>query len=183
MFRHNKKETHHTVETPDQLVLDAGRMYWLALVLTDDEKLAASLTNENIEQLVTGTPVFVRWIGRWSRRNIIKACIAARQAELTADQRNSHSWDLATAKIEMGSAQPLQELSMDSIQRSARSLPVLPRFLFVMNVLEGYSLADAALLLQVPRSTCEAALRYAFAALTDAVHNPELCSWIESRSA
>ncbi len=183
MFRRNKEQRHEgAVETPDQFALAAGRMYWLALVLTDDEKLAGSLTHDNIEQLVTGNAVFVHWIGRWSRRIIIKACIAAKQADLAVDQRNTASWDAATADIEIVNAQLLREFSIDSIQRSARSLPLLPRFLFVMNVLEGYSLYDAAQLLQIPRNICEAALRYAFAALTDAIHSPQLCSRVESHS-
>ena len=170
MFRHNKQKTHQGAVETDQLASDAGRMYWLALVLTDDEKLATSLTREHIAELVAGNPVFVRWTERWSRRMIIKSCIAAKQAELAADQSNNDSWDAAAAEIEISNAQPLHELQIDSIQRSVRSLPLLPRFLLVMNVLEGYSLYDAALLLQIQRSTCEAALRYAYAALTNAVH-------------
>lgn len=171
MFRHNRKQgPQGAVEMPDQLTSDAEGMYWLALVLTDDEELAASLTRESIKQLVTGNLAFVPWIGRRSHRIIIKACIAAKNAELAADQRHSESWDAAAAEIEIGNVQPLRELPLDSIQRSERSLPLLPRFLFVMNVLEGYSLNDAAQLLRTPRSTCESALRYAFAALTDAIH-------------
>lgn len=177
MFGHHKIEEHRVpVETTDQLASDAGRMYWLALVLTDEEKLAASLTQENIEQLVTGDPVFVRWMGNWSRRIIMKACVAAKRAELAADRRNPDSWDAAAAQIEIDHPQPFQELSINSIQSSTRSLPLLPRFLFVMNALEGYSPQDAAQLLQTPRSTCEAALKYAFVAITAAIHSPEHAS-------
>lgn len=172
-------ETQCELPHADELALCAGRMYWLALVLADDQDLAGKLTLQGVEQLFTGNRVFDAWMARWARRLTIKACISARQIDLAADECNAAFWEAARQR-ELDSLTVSRGLSFDSIQHAVKSLPLLPRFAFVMHALEKYPLADVALLLKVPKSTSEAALAYSLTALAHAVRSPELCSWVEA---
>ena len=165
----------------DQLALCAGRMYWLALVLTDDQGLAGRLTHQEVEHLFIGKGVFDVWMARWARRLTIKACIAAKQIDLAADGCNAAFWEAAWHR-ELESLTVSRGLSLDSIRHAVKSLPLLPRFVFVMHALEKYPLADVALLLKVSKSASEAALTYSLTALAHAVHSPELSSWMEAHS-
>ncbi len=168
-------------EHADQLALCAGRMYWLALVLTDDQDLAANLTHRGVLDLITRSEAFDAWMARWARRLTIKACIAAKQMDLATDECNAAFWE-AEWRRELDSLTVPHTLTLDSIQHAIKSLPFLPRFVFVMHALERYPLIDVALLLKVPKRTAEAALTYSLTALAHAVHCQELGSWVEAHS-
>lgn len=167
---------------PDRIAINAGRIYWLAMVLLEDAQDAAVLTRQGVELLLTSNRVFDTWLTRWACKLTLKMCIAKKWPELAADQRNANAWNQAADDLELGHVQPLHGLSLESIQRAVRALPILPRFLFVLHVLERYTLDEAARMLQLDKSTCDAVLAYALAALTETVHSSELSSWIESHS-
>jgi DNA-directed RNA polymerase specialized sigma24 family protein len=162
---------------PDQLALCAGQIYWLTLLLTDDEHATSILTQASATQVFTGDRVFDRWCAKWVRRATIRACINFKQRELEADERNSSSWNDAADELDL--LHRVRATPPNSIDVTIRKLPILPRFVLVMHLLERYSLEETANLLRIPNETCEAGLGYALAALRDPIQSSELRFWIE----
>ena len=163
----------------DRLALCAGQMYFIALVLADDEEFAAKLTRDSFDRLLSGNCAFDDWRTRWARRLTIKACIKRKRSELQLEVFTSEFWEQSLANLSEYALRSHREISADAIQRAVRSLPLLPRFVFVSHVLERYTAMDTALLLEIDRETCEAAGAYALAALTRTIHSSELHGWVD----
>ena len=163
----------------DQLALCAGQMYFIALVLADDEEFAARWTRDSFDRLLSGNRPFDDWRKRWARRLTIMACIKRKRSELQLEVFTSEFWEQSLANLSEYVVKSYREISADSIQRGVRSLPLLPRFVFVSRSLEHNTAVDTALLLEIDRKTCEAAGAYALAALTRTIHSSELHGWID----
>ena len=163
----------------DEIALCAGRIYWIALVLTDNENVASTLTRKVAELLsAQRSQSFNRSLDNWARRIAIKACVALQRAELYRTQRDNSAWDEATHALQFESFELVNNLSIVSVGRAVRSLPVLPRFMFVMRTLHRYSAQEAAEMIGIPESTCEAAGRYALVSLTKIIQSSDFPSWV-----
>jgi DNA-directed RNA polymerase specialized sigma24 family protein len=89
--------------------------------------------------------------------------VALRADELKKEEGSGKYW---RAKAAEGSATELRQapLSTERLRRALLLLPLLPRFVFVLRVLEGYSLSYVASILNVDEQACQAALAYSFGA-------------------
>ena len=171
-------ESPNLLNHPDQVALCAGRMYWIALVLTDNENVAATLTRKASELLPPRDHAFNPRLENWICRMAIKACIALQRRQLVADQRDRISWEEETQALQLEPLELVNNLSMTSIEHAIRSLPPLPRFMFIMRTLNRFSVQEAAEMMGLPVITCEAAGKYALVSLTREVQSCDLTSWV-----
>ena len=97
-----------------------------------------------------------------------KACVALHTAELRKEEGSREYW---RAKAAEGSTIELQQapLSTEGLRRALLLLPLFPRFVYVLRVLEGYSLSHVASILNVDEEACQAALAYSFGAFAEAL--------------
>ena len=115
----------------------------LAVLLTADSEAARRCLTLAFRECITGSSVSKEWVLAWARRVIIRNAIS-----LVLDF-GDHSFGDASAGAESGSI----SFSIDnSPGRFAEpgpilELPQLDRLVFVICVLEGYSIHDCALLL------------------------------------
>ena len=113
---------------------NADSLYSLALVLTVNHETAQQCFVAALEDCQTASGVFREWAGSWSRRAIIKNAI-----HLAADALKNNR-----------APEPSREAIAEEISATARflvALGPLDRFVFVLSVLEGYSLRESAALL------------------------------------
>ncbi|HWR16783.1 MAG TPA: hypothetical protein VN577_18295 [Terriglobales bacterium] len=167
----------------DLLTMCAGRVYWLAMALMDNKEVAERLTQQWFDVLVNFNRTFDVWLARWACKMAIKACADKKRSELVADRRNANVWINAIHVLKLDKRDSLHDLSLECVQRSVRLLPVLPRFMFVMHVLERYPVQEAASMLKLDSDTCDAALAYALVAMTKHIESSEGTSWSKSHSA
>ena len=169
-------------ECADLLALCAGRVHWLAVALMDNADVAKAMTKQWVDFLMTFNRTFDGWLARWACKMTIKACIEKKHCELAADQHDPSVWNHAIDDLRLDREDRMHNLSLECIQRSVRALPLLPRFMFVLHVLENYTIKEVATMLRLNKNTCDAALAYALAAMTKSIHASEgsLCS--KSRS-
>jgi len=138
----------------DVLESDLNSLYLLAFLLTanhqEAERCFVSTVNEGLSERV----VFKEWVGSWVRRNLIRAAISIIRPDSTAadEKRESASNDLLR--------------SYSGIELVARLNP-LERFVFVMSVLERYSVKECSLLLGCSPKSVEQARVRAFQELPD----------------
>ena len=110
---------------------DMNRLYLMALLLTGDQVRAEQCFSAALEDCRQRHDIFAEWGRSWSRRAIVKQ--AMRLTSVATDQRTAE-----TAPAAMG--------ENDNV-RHVLQLPVFERFVFVMSVLEKYSLHECAALL------------------------------------
>lgn len=145
----------------------AAKANWIALVLTGDEKMAARALSSGINDVDNSRTVFGDWLCSWSMRDVILACAALRAEELRTEAGSGEYW---RAKTVEGSTVKMQlaPLSIERLRRAVLLLPFFPRFVYVLQVLEGYSLSYVASIVHVDQEACRAALDYSFGALAEA---------------
>lgn len=170
----------NAIDKPDRVALCAGRLYWIALVLTDDENVAATLTRNAAAVFTSNNQFLNPRLENWVCRLTIQGCIALQRAELSTDQRDSNAWDDATRELQSESLELTNNISMISIERAIRALPVLPRFMFVLRTLNRFPVQEVSDMMRIPRVTCEAANRYALVLLTKIVQSNDLPSWVST---
>src|SRR5580658_3118945 len=145
----------------------AAKSCWIALVLTGDEDTAARMISSGIHVVADSGTVFGEWMCAWGIGVVIKACVALHTDELRKEEGSKEYW---RAKAAEGSTIELQQapLSTEGLRRALLLLPLFPRFVYVLRVLEGYSLSYVASILNVDEQACQAALAYSFGALAEA---------------
>jgi DNA-directed RNA polymerase specialized sigma24 family protein len=119
---------------------DMHGLHLLALLLTADPAKAEQAFVAGLEDSMHSNPVFRQWARSWSKRAIIKNAI--KLVGPVSSQRSNE--DLATTtpvQAETGDAQA------DALIACVTRLEPLQRFVFVMAVLEGYSITECAALL------------------------------------
>ena len=104
----------------------------------------------------------------WGIGVVINACVALREDELRKEKGSGEYW---RAKAAEGSTIELQQapLSTERVRRALLLLPLFPRFVYVLRVLEGYSFSYVASILNVDKEACQAALAYSFGAFAQAL--------------
>ena len=175
MNHHNTCEDQPALEVIGQFTTCAAKSYWIALVLTGDEKKAARIVSSGIHDIADSGTVFGEWMCAWGIGVVIKACVALRTDELRKEEGSGEHW---RAKAAEGSTIELQQapLSTDRLRRALVLLPLFPRFVFVLRVLEGYSLSYVASILNVDKEACQAALAYSFGAFAQALMPVQLAN-------
>ena len=125
---------------------DENALYLLALLLTADASKAEQCFVAGLDDSIQGNRVFKEWVRSWSRRMIIKNAI--RMISHAPGQVNGapRVSDSGAVTLDLGS-----ELT------AVLQLAPLERFVFVMSVLEGYSIQDCSILLNCTRQYIEIA--------------------------
>lgn len=133
----------------------AEPLQWLCYTLTGDKALSDKVLGAALEQSLKGADrVFRDWMMSWARRLIIQACIrlvrpTGQSMEECACLHHKKEEGISDL-VELALSQPSEVL-----QQRLLNLDPLPRFVFVLRALEGYSRRDTALLLEIGDRTCE----------------------------
>jgi hypothetical protein len=145
---------------------DKTALYLLSLVLTADSETAEQCFAAGLEDSIGGNPVFKEWARSWSKRMIIKNAI--RMITPAPGQVNlaRHVSDRNDLTLGGGLLTPVREL------------PPFERFVFVMSVLEKYSIQECSILLncrkqEVSRGQARALLQLAAAELNRTMPVPD----------
>jgi len=117
---------------------DMADLHLLAFLLTGDQQKSEECFVAGLEDSIAGNPVFREWARSWSKRAIIKNAIKA-----VAPASGSTTESSATRGNFAWTDDPQQ----DALIAAVTNLNPFDRFVFVMTVLEGYSLHECAALL------------------------------------
>jgi DNA-directed RNA polymerase specialized sigma24 family protein len=115
---------------------DMAGLHLLAFLLTGNQAAAEQVFVGGLDDALHGNPVFKEWARSWSKRVIIKRAI-----------RLAAPWDGEPAVANPQLFPQALDSERDALIRSVLRLPALERFVFVMSVLEGYSVSETAVLL------------------------------------
>jgi DNA-directed RNA polymerase specialized sigma24 family protein len=140
---------------------DMAGLHLLAFLLTADQAKAEQCFVAGLDDAIKGNPVFREWARSWSKRAIIK-CAIRTLAPAPGDPRAV----AAVSDDQASAAGPVSD-ERETLIAAVTALKPFQRFVFVMAVLEGYSIPECALLLG--RSA-----REVFAARTEAVQQVSL---------
>ena len=121
-------------------------LYLLALLLTADASKAEQCFVAGLEDSIQGSRVFKEWVRSWSRRMIVRNAIQMISPAPGQVNGAQHVSDSGSVTLDLGS-----ELT------AVLQLAPLERFVFVMSVLEGYSIQDCSILLNCTRQYIEIA--------------------------
>ena len=125
---------------------EENSLYLLALLLTADASKAEQCFVAGLEDSIEGNRVFKEWVRSWSRRMIIRNAIQLISPAPGQVNGTPHVSDSGAVTLDLGS-----ELA------AVLQLAPLERFVFVMSVLEGYSIQDCSILLNCTRQYIEIA--------------------------
>jgi len=130
---------------------------WLCYTLTGEAELTEQALDAALAQSLQGAgQVFSGWMPSWTRRLIIKFCIAsARPAESPLGQCAYPIFPMTFGSMNSERIRGLLDLPAATLQEKLLRLDGLSRFVFVLRALEGYSRRDTALLLNVDDRACE----------------------------
>jgi hypothetical protein len=125
----------------------------LALLLTADSEAARLCLMRSFRECIAGSPVSKEWILRWTRRVVIRNAISLVIGP--RDETFVDSNDDADKRLIAFSQD--DSLGTNAESESILDLPTFDRCVFVICVLEHYSMYDCALLLgRTPRDVNEA---------------------------
>jgi DNA-directed RNA polymerase specialized sigma24 family protein len=111
-------------------------LHLLAFLLTADANMAEQVFVAGLEDSIRGNPVFRQWARSWSQRAIIKRAIKA-----VAPNPRELRIASVTAQLQTG------KRDLDLLVQAVEKLATFERFVFVLSVLEGYSVSECATLL------------------------------------
>jgi DNA-directed RNA polymerase specialized sigma24 family protein len=118
---------------------DMAGLHLLAYLLTASQEIAEKVFVAGLEDSINGNPVFRQWARSWSQRAIIKRAIKA----VGPSPSGPHS--------EIPNIQPQTgNLELDELVQGVARLNTFERFVFVLSILEGYSINECATLLACP---------------------------------
>lgn len=115
---------------------DMPGLHLLAFLLTADAKMAEQVFVAGLEDSIHGNPVFRQWARSWSQRAIIKRAIRTVAPSASEPQASALPVHPQTGKPEL-----------DILVQAVGKLGTFERFVFVLSVLEGYSVSECATLL------------------------------------
>jgi hypothetical protein len=115
---------------------DENALYLLSLLLTAEASKAEQCFVAGLEDSIQGNPVFKEWARSWSKRMIIKNAIRMSSPALALMSGAQHVFDSGALGLDLGSS-----------LAAVLQLAPLERFVFVMSVLEGYSIQECSILL------------------------------------
>ena len=146
----------------------AGKLYWVALVLTGDDKKAREVFLPAVDDVANLHTFFGEWLCKWTIRIVVTACARHHAKALSAENGSGERW---RAKLADHSSVKLQfpAVSRERLQSALLSIPLFPRFAFLMRVFERYPIPEMARTLGVDEDSCKASLNYAYFALSEAL--------------
>lgn len=115
---------------------DMAGLHLLAFLLTADSKTAEQVFVAGLEDSIHGNPVFRQWARSWSQRAIIKRAIKTVAPSASEPQASAFPVHPQTGQPEL-----------DMLVQAVAKLRTFERFVFVLSVLEGYSVSECATLL------------------------------------
>jgi DNA-directed RNA polymerase specialized sigma24 family protein len=115
---------------------DMAGLHLLAYLLTADSDRAEQIFVAGLEDSIHGNPVFRQWARSWSQRAIIKRAIK----EVAPSPNEPRS---AVISVQPQTGKP----DLDLLVQSIGTLATFERFVFVLSMLEGYSISECATLL------------------------------------
>lgn len=153
---------------PNEFATCAGKLYWVAVVLTGDREKAQELILPTVDDIADSHTIFGEWLCIWAVRRVVTSCARHHVNELSKENGTSDCW---RSKLIERSSVKLQNppLSKERLQSALLRIPFFPRFVFLLRVLEGYPMPDVARILNVDGDSCEASLSYAYFALPEAL--------------
>jgi len=119
---------------------EKGELYLLSFLLTANREKAEQCFVSGLEDSINGNSVFKEWARSWARRAIIQCAVRVinpRPMEEGAESMFNRS----------GNALPAEQEEIAAV----RELRPFERFVYVMSVLEAYSIQDCSVLLGYPR--------------------------------
>lgn len=128
-------------------------LYLLSLVLTADTDNAEQCFVSGLEDCANGNAVFKEWAQSWARRMVIRNAIRVVAPRAPEEEVPARIVPNRALEAAFGNAQRAIETEMTALL----NLEPFERFVFVMSVLEGYSVQDSALLLNSTRQAVIAA--------------------------
>ena len=120
-------------------------LHLLAFLLTADHAKAEQCFLGGLEDSINGNPVFRQWARSWSKRAIIKRAIKM-LVPAPSDAAPEFPYIPEVAALDPG-----------MLVKAVTALAPFSRFVFVMAVLEGYSITECALLLGCTRNEVKTA--------------------------
>lgn len=121
-------------------------LYFLAFLLTANHEAAQQCFLETVHAVVDEQRVFTEWVKSWIKRALIKAAISkvfAEEAGVSSTKRVLTPSKERTGELSCRISKAEREATVISVTRLCQ----LDRFVFVMSVLEGYSIRECSLLL------------------------------------
>jgi DNA-directed RNA polymerase specialized sigma24 family protein len=154
--------------TPEEFSSCAGKLYWVAFVLTGDDKKAREIFLPAVDDMADSHTFFGEWLCKWTIRIVVTSCARHHAKELSAENGSGERW---RAKLADHSSVKLQvpSVSKERLQSALLSIPLFPRFAFLLRVLERYSITEMAGILDVDEDSCKASLNYAYFAISEAL--------------
>jgi RNA polymerase sigma factor (sigma-70 family) len=126
---------------------DETGLYLLSLLLTADSEKAEQCFVAGLDDSIRGNPVFKEWARSWSKRMIIKNAIrivAPAQGRITAPRQIAPTLIKDTQHV---SDQKVLASEFGHSLTAVLQLAPLERLVFVMSVLERYSIQECSILL------------------------------------
>jgi DNA-directed RNA polymerase specialized sigma24 family protein len=139
---------------------DMAGLHLLAYLLTADPELAEQVFVGGLEDSINGNPVFRQWARSWSQRAIIKRALKA-----IGPLPSGAGTDIQISNPQTGKPE------LDALIKGVIAMPAFHRFVFVLSVLEKYSISECATLLACTLSDVVTARSAALQALAFAREN------------
>jgi len=136
-------------------------LYLLSFLLTADHSKAKRCFVAGLDSAADSPPVFRDWANSWARRAIIQSAI--RLAGFGSAAENG-TWHVVPSDVREGTL-PTEQPQIIAILE----LPALERFVFVLSVLERYSIQECSLLLGCTRREAIQAQTRAFEQMGHAI--------------
>jgi hypothetical protein len=149
MFRSNRKQRAHERSTEyasckdfqEIFAQDMVGLHQLAFLLTADQAKAEQCFVAGLDDSIRGNPVFRQWARAWSKRAIIQNAI---KTIAPVPPRPGKTDGTSAGSLQNGRSG--KNTAVQSVSNVAAWEP-FERFVFVMAVLEGYSLRECSTLL------------------------------------
>jgi hypothetical protein len=177
----SKKDTHRseyaTCKDFQQIFTqDMAGLHLLAFLLTADQAKAEQCFVAGLDDAIKGNPVFREWARSWSKRSIIKRAIRM-MAPAPGDPKT-----MAGVARDVQGHESADD--KDALIAAVSALAPFERFVFVMAVLEGYSVPECALLLgrtarEVVAARAEAVQKVSLREATPSGNPAQVPSWQE----
>jgi hypothetical protein len=155
---------------------DQPALYLLALLLTADSEKAERCFVAGLETSIEGNPVFKEWARSWSKRMIIKNAVRMILPTPTSPAPISPARGQSNGARHVSDKKVLEPDFGGSLAPLLR-LAALERLVFVLSILEGYSIQECSILLnctkqEVMTAQVRALQQMAFAGISPATAVP-----------
>jgi DNA-directed RNA polymerase specialized sigma24 family protein len=119
---------------------ESDSLYRLSFLLTADRERAQQCFVSGFEDSVKGSPVFKEWARSWARRTIIQNAVRV----INPRPMEEHTPSSFNSR---GKAMIAEQAEIADVLEAVLDLGPFERFVYVMSVLERYSVQDCSVLL------------------------------------